>query len=84
MYIYMPTVPPEIYLFAAHFIMYALGLFQKLPTYPLLKSVKTIQNGSMLTWQHVNMRGEYDFTKSANSTNFDMHKILALKMEEVG
>ena len=41
----MPTVPPEIYLFAAHFIMYALGLFQKLPTYPLLKSVETIQNG---------------------------------------
>ena len=41
----MPTVPPEIYLFAAHFIMYALGLFLKLPTYPLLKSVETIQNG---------------------------------------
>jgi len=46
--------------------------------------LKTIQNGSMLTWQHVNMRGEYDFTKAANSAKFDMNKILALKVEEVG
>lgn len=45
---------------------------------------KTIQNGSMQTWQHINMRGEYDFTKAANSVNFDMNKILTLKIEEIG
>lgn len=45
--------------------------------------VKIIQSGSMLTWQHVNMRGEYDFTKAANSTNFDLSRILALKVEAV-
>lgn len=44
--------------------------------------LNTIQNGSMLTWQHVNMRGEYDFTKSANSANFDMNKILTLTIKE--
>jgi TnpA family transposase len=46
--------------------------------------LKTIQNGSMLTWQHVNMRGEYDFTKAANCASFDMDKILALKIEKTG
>jgi TnpA family transposase len=40
----------------------------------------TIKNGSLITWQHVNMRGEYDFTKAANHAKFDMVKILALKI----
>ena len=43
--------------------------------------LSTIKNGSLMTWQHVNMRGEYDFTKAANSTKFDVSKILALKIE---
>lgn len=42
---------------------------------------KTIQSGSMMTWQHVNMRGEYDFTKAVNSAKFDLDKILALKLD---
>ncbi len=41
----------------------------------------TIKNGSLMTWQHVNMRGEYDFTKAANSSKFDIAKILSLKIE---
>ena len=44
--------------------------------------IGAIRNGSMLTWQHINMRGEYDFTKSANSNRFDLKKILALKLEK--
>lgn len=43
----------------------------------------TIKNGSLMTWQHVNMRGEYDFTKAANNSNFDMTKILSLKVENM-
>lgn len=43
--------------------------------------LKIIKNGSMLTWQHVNMRGEYDFTlQAANDFPFDIAKILALKI----
>jgi TnpA family transposase len=41
-----------------------------------------IRNGSMQSWAHVNMRGEYDFTKAANNSHFNMPKILALKIRE--
>lgn len=38
--------------------------------------VESIRRGSPLTWQHVNLRGEYDFTKhSAPPTPFDLAKI---------
>lgn len=40
-----------------------------------------IKNGSMLTWRHVNMQGEYDFTKpAANAVQFDLAKILSLDL----
>lgn len=43
--------------------------------------LQIIKNGSVMTWQHVNMRGEYDFTRrAANDSPFDMAKILALKV----
>ena len=41
-----------------------------------------VKNGSMQSWAHVNMRGEYDFTKAANNAYFDMSKILSLKLKE--
>ena len=43
-------------------------------------AIKTINNGSMLVWQHVNFHGEYDFTQDADQPNllFDLEKILAL------
>jgi len=44
----------------------------------------TIKNGSVMTWQHVNMRGEYDFTKASNNTKFDMPHILSLKIDNDG
>jgi TnpA family transposase len=40
-----------------------------------------ITKGSVITWRHINMQGEYDFTKrAANSKYFDIEKILALKL----
>jgi hypothetical protein len=36
----------------------------------------------MMSWQHINMQGEYDFTKYyKNTTAFDMDKILLLKLD---
>jgi|GEM_PF-2917838 len=35
-----------------------------------------------MTWQHINLHGEYDFMKqAANDRAFDLEKILALKIE---
>ncbi len=40
-----------------------------------------IIQGSILTWQHVNMQGEYDFTRNvANEGLFDLPGILALTL----
>ncbi len=33
-----------------------------------------------MTWQHVNMRGKYDFTKIDSAQGFDLDKILSLKI----
>ncbi len=36
----------------------------------------------MMAWSHINMQGEYDFTKIAsNESYFDMKKILALRLD---
>jgi TnpA family transposase len=43
--------------------------------------LNAITSGSLLTWQHVNMQGEYDFRRvAANEESFDMDKILALRL----
>ena len=40
-----------------------------------------IKSGSLITWRHVNMQGEYDFRRiAANSPVFDLGKILALQV----
>jgi len=40
-----------------------------------------IKDGSILTWRHVNLQGEFDFTKHTESNLlFDMKKILALQL----
>ena len=39
----------------------------------------SILNGSVLTWRHINLHGEYNFyRKSANDPTFDVERILAL------
>jgi TnpA family transposase len=43
--------------------------------------VEAISHGSVITWKHVNLRGEYDFTRrAANDAKFDFKKIKALKL----
>jgi hypothetical protein len=43
--------------------------------------LEAITSGSIIAWAHVNMQGEYDFTRpAANDDVFDMAKILALKL----
>ena len=40
----------------------------------------SIKRGSVITWQHINLQGEYDFTKHATNDNrFNLEKILELK-----
>lgn len=42
--------------------------------------VALIKKDSLITWQHINLQGEYDFTKhAANDNLFNMEQILALK-----
>ena len=46
------------------------------------KMVTLIKQGSMMTWGHLNMGGEYDFNLSFNNDNpFEMDKILELKLQ---
>jgi hypothetical protein len=41
--------------------------------------LEVIHNGNEVAWQHINMIGEYDFSKLTNSiaSRFDTGKILA-------
>ena len=34
-----------------------------------------------MTWQHINLHGEYDFEVSNKNSGFDMEAILALEIE---
>lgn len=43
--------------------------------------VSMISQGSVITWRHINLYGEYDFRRSAtNDSTFDMGKILSLTL----
>lgn len=45
------------------------------------EAIEAIRRGSVLTWSHVNMRGEYTFTPpSANDDVFNLRKIRALQI----
>jgi len=44
----------------------------------------SIRSGSLLSWQHVNMQGEYDFRPmAANEDRFDKVKIRKLRLQEL-
>lgn len=46
-----------------------------------LEMINMIREGSVISWAHVNLHGEFDFRKRAvNDTPFNMDKILALKV----
>ena len=46
--------------------------------------LKTIKESSVISWQHVNLHGEYDFTSTANTSMFnfafELDKIKELKV----
>lgn len=43
--------------------------------------IEAIGQGSVISWKHVNLRGEYDFTrKPANDAKFDIKKIKAMRI----
>jgi len=48
--------------------------------------LETFKNSSIITWQHINFHGEYDFSeeKTRDSVGFDLPKILNWKLEENG
>lgn len=48
--------------------------------------LETFKNSSIITWQHINFHGEYDFSeeKTRDSIGFDLPKILSFKLEENG
>jgi len=43
--------------------------------------VSSIRNGTAVAWEHINMLGEYDFSKLLNNKTlrFDMQKLMAMK-----
>ncbi len=43
--------------------------------------IESITYGSIQSWKHVNLQGEFDFTKAANSSSFDIKKILEFKLK---
>ena len=45
------------------------------------KILEKLQHSSVMTWQHINLHGEYDFEVSNNNRGFDMETILALEIE---
>jgi TnpA family transposase len=50
------------------------------------KLLETFKNSSIITWQHINFHGEYDFSEenTRDSVGFDLPKILSWKLVENG
>jgi hypothetical protein len=44
--------------------------------------IKTIKNGSVVVWRHINLQGEYDFSEEVlkNSIEFSLPEILELQV----
>ena len=44
--------------------------------------IRTIQNGSVVAWQHINLQGEYDFSEEVlkDSIEFKLPELLALQV----
>ena len=43
------------------------------------RMIASIKRGSIIAWRHINLQGEYDFTKhTANDRLFDLEKIMEL------
>ncbi len=46
-----------------------------------IEALSSIKKGSLISWRHVNLQGEYDFTApAANESEFDLERIYSLKV----
>ena len=66
--------------------LYLSDLLAKVDSRPLLEEMlSVIRNGTAVTWQHVNLLGEYDFIKLLDnkSLRFDLERIFEWKYEPV-
>ena len=47
--------------------------------------VSSIRNGTAVAWEHINMLGEYDFSKLLNNKTlrFDMRKLMVMKYPKI-
>jgi len=46
----------------------------------LQKQINLLKNSSMMTWQHVNLHGKYDFDIDVNTTPFDLNVVKTLNI----
>jgi len=49
------------------------------------KILKAAKNGSMVSWQHINFQGEYDFSeeKLKDKINFDLDEVRSIDIQEI-
>lgn len=47
------------------------------------KNIELMKNSSIMTWQHVNMHGEYDFIINLDKPSFDMDKVNSFKINKL-
>jgi hypothetical protein len=49
---------------------------------PNLDNSLTVKNGSVITWQHINLQGEYDFSEEnlKNPIEFELPELLDLQV----
>ena len=48
--------------------------------------IRTIKNGSVVAWQHINLQGEYDFSEEVlkDSIEFRLPELLKLQVAQSG
>ena len=49
----------------------------------LQKQVDLLKSNSMMTWQHVNMHGKYDFNEEVNTSPFDLNIVKSLNINKI-
>ena len=47
------------------------------------QQIDSLKNSSIMTWQHVNMHGEYDFKVNINQIPFDLNRIKSLYISDI-
>jgi hypothetical protein len=47
------------------------------------KQIELLKNSSMMTWEHVNLHGKYDFDIEVDSSPFDLNAIKSLNINQM-